>query len=97
MLSEAEREAGGGPDTSPDPPGEGYATRSMRGSAHSPLALWVSQHRALRTGKTVNSRKADSIPQIPGAYDQEHRALCSWQSIPNAQNRPVISLSCGAA
>lgn len=35
MLSEAEREAGGG-DTSPDPPGEGYATRSMRGSAHSP-------------------------------------------------------------
>lgn len=58
---------GVGQDTSPDPPGEGYATGSMRGSAYSPLSLWVSQHCALCTGKTVNSRKADSIPQIPGA------------------------------
>lgn len=52
-------------DTSPDPPGEGYAAHSMRGSAHSPLALWVSQHCTLCTGKRVSSRKADSISQIP--------------------------------
>lgn len=99
MLSEAEREGGGEvrQDTSPAPPGEGYATCSMRSSAHSSLALWVSQLCALCTGKRVNSMKADYSPGTWGLMirNTEHSVLGS--SILNAQNRPIISVSCVAA
>lgn len=98
MLSEAEREAGGGAGHQPRPP----QVRDMR------LAAWGVQpfpHFLFGSRSTVpfaqerqwTAGRSTLFPRYLGPYDQEHRALCSWQSIPNAQNRPIISLSCGAA